>query len=46
MESFHIGLIAFFLVITPLNFILSIFGNILSRKHEYEADAYANTHAS
>jgi len=46
VPSFHIGLVAFMLLMTPLNFILSIFGNILSRKHEYEADAYANTHAS
>jgi len=44
--SFYIGLVAFILLMTPLNFVLSIVGNIFSRKHEYEADAYANTHAS
>jgi len=45
-NSFHIGILSFFLIITPLNFILSIVWNILSRKHEYEADAYAREFAS
>ena len=39
--SFQIGLTAFGLLISPLSFILSIFFNLLSRKNEYEADAYA-----
>ena len=39
--SFQIGLVAFGLLISPVSFILSIFFNLLSRKNEYEADAYA-----
>jgi STE24 endopeptidase len=41
--SFHIGLIAFGLLYSPLSFLLGIFMNTLSRKHEYEADRYAGT---
>ena len=41
LPSFHIGLIAFSMLFTPISVILGIFTNILSRKHEYEADAYA-----
>ncbi len=39
--SFHIGLIAFAILYTPLSMILGIFTNIISRKNEYQADAYA-----
>jgi len=41
LTSFHIWMIAFWILFTPLSFILWILGNILSRKHEYEADKYA-----
>ncbi|WP_394335651.1 M48 family metallopeptidase [Nonlabens tegetincola] len=40
-SSFHIGLVAFFLLYSPISMITSIFMNILSRKFEYQADAYA-----
>jgi STE24 endopeptidase len=41
--SFHLGLIAFGLLYSPMSFILGVFMNSLSRKHEYEADRYAGT---
>ena len=40
-ESFHIGLIAFGLIFSPLGIGIGIGMNILSRKNEFEADAYA-----
>lgn len=39
--SFHIGLIAFALLYTPVSTITGIFMNMLSRKNEYEADSFA-----
>jgi STE24 endopeptidase len=39
--SFHIGLLAFVLLYTPISFIMGLFGNIVSRKFEFEADAFA-----
>jgi len=39
--NFHIGLIAFGILYTPVSFVLGIFMNMLSRKNEYQADAYA-----
>jgi len=41
--SFHIGLIAFSFVFSPIGLIIGIFLNILSRKNEFEADDYAKT---
>ncbi len=41
--SFYMGLLAFALLYTPISFILDIFMNLFSRKHEYQADAYAAT---
>ena len=38
---FHLGLIAFSLLYSPISMITGIFMNMLSRKNEYEADAYA-----
>ncbi len=38
---FHIGLIAFGLLYTPLSLITGLFMNILSRKNEYQADNFA-----
>ena len=46
IPSFHIGLIAFGLLYSPISEITSLFMNILSRKFEYQADDYAkNTYA-
>jgi len=39
--SFHIGLIAFGVLYSPISEITSLFMNVLSRKFEYEADDYA-----
>ncbi|WP_320006092.1 M48 family metallopeptidase [Maridesulfovibrio sp.] len=39
--SVHAGLIFFALLYTPVSIVLSIFSNVRSRKHEFEADAFA-----
>ena len=39
--SVYVSLVLFGIVMSPLNDLLSIAGNWLSRKHEFEADAYA-----
>jgi STE24 endopeptidase len=39
--NFHIGLVAFGILYSPVSFVLGIFMNILSRKNEYEADEFA-----
>lgn len=39
--NFHIGLIAFGILYSPVSFVLGIFMNRLSRKNEYQADAFA-----
>ena len=41
IASFHIGLIAFGMLYTPINEITSLFMNYMSRKFEYQADDYA-----
>lgn len=39
--SFHVGIIAFGIIFSPINTLAGIGMNILSRKNEFEADAYA-----
>jgi len=39
--NFHIGLVAFGILYSPVSFILGIFMNMLSRKNEYQADEFA-----
>ncbi len=39
--SFHMGILAFSLLYSPISLIIGLFMNQLSRKFEYEADAYA-----
>lgn len=39
--SFHIGLIAFGLLYQPISLALGLAMNVFSRKHEYQADAFA-----
>ncbi len=39
--SFHMGVIAFAILYSPLSFVIGLLANIMSRKHEYEADRYA-----
>lgn len=41
IPSFHIGMIAFSLLFTPISLILGTLSSILSRKNEYQADTYA-----
>ena len=41
--NFHVGVIAFSFVFSPIGLIIVIFLNILSRKNEFEADDYAKT---
>jgi len=42
-KSFHISLLVFSLLYTPLSLIIGIIMNVISRKNEYEADEYAKT---
>ncbi|WP_117880607.1 M48 family metallopeptidase [Aureibaculum luteum] len=42
--SFHIGLIAFGLLYSPISEITGLIMNIFSRKFEYQADDYAKSH--
>ncbi len=39
--NFHIGLVAFGVLYSPVSFFLGIFMNIVSRKNEYQADRFA-----
>ena len=39
--NFHIGLVAFGVLYSPISFFTGIFMNILSRKNEYQADRFA-----
>lgn len=41
VPNFHIGLVAFGILYSPVSFVLGIFMNLLSRKNEYQADAFA-----
>ncbi|MBT3282163.1 MAG: M48 family metallopeptidase [Cryomorphaceae bacterium] len=40
-SSFHLGLIGFTIIFSPISMISSIWMNFISRKNEFEADAYA-----
>ncbi len=40
-NSFHMAILAFGLLYSPLSMILGLLGNYLSRKHEYQADRFA-----
>lgn len=42
--SFHVNLAVFSLIYTPLNILLDIATNIISRRHERQADAFAIAH--
>ncbi len=39
--SFHIGLVAFGILYSPISMIVGLVMNVFSRKNEYEADAFA-----
>ena len=40
-SALHLNLLAFGILYSPISTILGIIGNVISRKNEYEADAYA-----
>ena len=44
--SFHVNLAVFSLIYTPLNILLDIVTNIISRRHERQADAFAVAHGA
>lgn len=44
--GFHIGMIVFVILYSPLSFVISIGLNYISRKHEFQADAFAKRIAS
>jgi len=46
VPNFHIGLVAFGILYSPVSFVLGIFMNLLSRKNEYQADEFAARHYS
>lgn len=41
IPSFHLNILAFGILYTPVSHVLSIFMNMNSRKHEFEADGFA-----
>lgn len=43
-QSFHIGILAFGLLYSPLSFLMGLIMNQISRKHEYTADRFAGIH--
>jgi STE24 endopeptidase len=45
-QSFHVGILAFGLLYSPLSLFLSLIMNYISRKHEYAADHYAGMNYS
>jgi len=46
IASFHIWLIAFLILFTPISMIFWIFWNLISRRNEYEADEFAKKYFS
>ena len=44
VASFHVNLAVFSLIYTPLSILLDIVTNIISRRHERQADAFAAAH--
>lgn len=44
VPSFHINMTVFMLLFTPIQILISLISNILSRKHEWQADEFACQH--
>ncbi|MCL1851202.1 MAG: M48 family metallopeptidase [Bacteroidetes bacterium] len=42
--TFHIALIAFIIIYSPISMVLDIFSNVQSRKNEYQADNFTKEH--
>lgn len=45
-QSFHLWVVAFGILFTPISMIFGMFTSVFSRKNEYEADAYAKANYS
>jgi STE24 endopeptidase len=41
IKSFHLSILAFFIIFSPLSFALDLITNSISRRNEYEADQFA-----
>lgn len=41
VPNFHIGLVAFGILYSPVSFVIGIFMNLISRKNEFQADEFA-----
>lgn len=41
VSSFHLSILAFFIIFSPLSFALDLISNSISRRNEYEADQFA-----
>lgn len=41
IQSFHLSILAFFIIFSPLSFALDLITNSISRRNEYEADRFA-----
>jgi len=46
VPSFHVNLAVFSLIYTPLSLLLDVLTNIISRRHERQADAFAAAHGA
>lgn len=46
IPTFHLSILAFGILYSPLSFLLGIGMNLMSRKNEYEADAFASKYTS
>lgn len=42
--NFHLNALAFFILYTPISQVFDLLTNVISRKYEYQADAFANQH--
>lgn len=42
--SFHVNMTVFMLLLTPLQIVLGAIGNVVSRRHEWQADEFARVH--
>jgi STE24 endopeptidase len=43
--NFHIGMITFGILYSPVSMIIGLLGNLLSRRNEYQADEFACEHS-
>lgn len=43
--NFHVNILAFGMIFTPVSFIIDVVINVFSRHNEYQADAFASSHS-